>query len=281
MKRKQQTEPADESFEQTFIALMLLLLCFMVIMVSLAQLEGPRFRKAIGSVKGALSMLPETAGSSMFQEAGPGVLPSKGGVGVGDPSMRGRELEELKSDLEEMMGEGLEGMLRVEDTGSRLELTLGSLVLFNLGEEKVRAEADPILGEVGRFLEDWPGQVKVIGHTCNLPIRTSRYPSNWDLSIARAVSVVRFLSRHNIEGARLLAMGMGESRPLAENDTEEHRAMNRRVEILLEYGDEHLTGEPTETAWGVSRLQDAPSQHTADSENSRRVSGRKVGGGKG
>ncbi len=281
MKRKQQTEPADESFEQTFIALMLLLLCFMVIMVSLAQLEGPRFRKAIGSVKGALSMLPETAGSSMFQEAGPGVLPSKGGVGVGDPSMRGRELEELKSDLEEMMGEGLEGMLRVEDTGSRLELTLGSLVLFNLGEEKVRAEADPILGEVGRFLEDWPGQVKVIGHTCNLPIRTSRYPSNWDLSIARAVSVVRFLSRHNIEGARLLAMGMGESRPLAENDTEEHRAMNRRVEILLEYGDEHLTGEPTETAWGVSRLQDAPSQHPADSENSRRVSGRKVGGGKG
>jgi len=281
VKRKQQTEPADESFEQTFIALMLLLLCFMVIMVSLAQLEGPRFRKAIGSVKGALSMLPETAGSSMFQEAGPGVLPSKGGVGVGDPSMRGRELEELKSDLEEMMGEGLEGMLRVEDTGSRLELTLGSLVLFNLGEEKVRAEADPILGEVGRFLEDWPGQVKVIGHTCNLPIRTSRYPSNWDLSIARAVSVVRFLSRHNIEGARLLAMGMGESRPLAENDTEEHRAMNRRVEILLEYGDEHLTGEPTETAWGVSRLQDAPSQHTADSENSRRVSGRKVGGGKG
>jgi len=281
VKRKQQTEPADESFEQTFIALMLLLLCFMVIMVSLAQLEGPRFRKAIGSVKGALSMLPETAGSSMFQEAGPGVLPSKGGVGVGDPSMRGRELEELKSDLEEMMGEGLEGMLRVEDTGSRLELTLGSLVLFNLGEEKVRAEADPILGEVGRFLEDWPGQVKVIGHTCNLPIRTSRYPSNWDLSIARAVSVVRFLSRHNIEGARLLAMGMGESRPLAENDTEEHRAMNRRVEILLEYGDEHLTGEPTETAWGVSRLQDAPSQHPADSENSRRVSGRKVGGGKG
>ncbi len=251
MKKQVRKEPADESFEMTFIGLMLLLLCFMVIMVSLAQLEGPRFRKAIGSVKGALSMLSEASGTSMLADEGPGVLPHKGGVGSGDPAMRGESLEQLKSNLKEMAGENLDGMIHVEDTGSRLNLTLGSLVLFDRGDARFRAEADPILREVGNFLADWPGQVKVIGYTCDLPIRTARFPSNWDLSVARAVAVVRYLSDGYVEGRRLRAIGVGESRPLVSNDREDHRAMNRRVEILLEYGDEGLSGEETETAWEV------------------------------
>ncbi len=271
MKKRKQIEAADESFEQTFIALMLLLLCFMVIMVSLAQLEGPRFRRAIGSVKGALSMLTEASGTSMLQDQGPGVLPEKGGVGAGDPAIREHQLGRFKSDLEEMLGEDVEGMIRVDDTGTRLELTLGSLVLFDRGESDLKPEADPILEEVERFLSDWPGQVRVTGHTCDLPIRTARFPSNWDLSTARAVAVVRFFSDDSIEGNRLLAVGMGESRPLVANDTEEHRAMNRRVEILLDYGSEIVAGGEAETAWATSGSRN-PSyeQRAAHNDGGRR-----------
>jgi chemotaxis protein MotB len=238
VKKKNRIEPADESFEQTFIALMLLLLCFMVIMVSLAQLEGPRFRTAIGSVKGALSMLSEASGSSMIQDKGPGVLPEKGGVGAGDATVRGEQVEQLKHSLEAMSGEEPEGMIRVTDTGSGLELTLGSLVLFERGRADLKDEAGPILQEIGDFLSAWPGRIKVVGHTCDLPIHTSRFPSNWDLSIARAVAVVHRLVQAGVPGDRLVAIGMGESRPLFPNDVEEHRALNRRVEILLEYAEE-------------------------------------------
>ena len=73
-KPKMRKESADESQELTFISLMLLLFCFMVIMVSMAQIEGPRFRKAIGSVRGAFSLLTDARLSSMIDEGGPGVL---------------------------------------------------------------------------------------------------------------------------------------------------------------------------------------------------------------
>ena len=234
MKKKTGIEPADESFEQTFIALMLLLFCFMVIMVSLAQLEGPRFRQAIGSVRGAFSVFNRAGGESIIQTRGTGVLPSR---------TAGAELERDAASLETSLEEALEdgggmpdGMVRVEATESGVLVTLGSLVLFERGGADTRDEAGPVLDEVAGFLGVWPGGVDVIGHTCDLPIETSLYPSNWDLSIARAAEVVRGLEARGIDGHRLAAVGMGSSEPIVSNDSESHRALNRRVEILLDTG---------------------------------------------
>ncbi|MCK4546791.1 MAG: OmpA family protein [Candidatus Eisenbacteria sp.] len=229
MKKKQQKLPADESFETTYIALMLLLFCFMVILVSMAQMEGPRFRKAIGSVRGALSMLPEVSGTSMISSGGPGVLMAAGSAD------REKRAEELREALEEMLGDSPEGMVEVEVCESGFALTLGSLVLFERGDARLKPEAVPILGEIGEFLMDWPGAIRVVGHTCNLPIRTAVYPSNWDLSIVRAAEVIRYLEKSGLEGRRMVAVGMGSSGPVVPNDTEENRVFNRRVEILLEY----------------------------------------------
>jgi len=233
-KRKQRIKPADESFEQTFIALMLLLLCFMVIMVSLAQLEGPRFRRAIGSVRGALSMLPEAGGSGAVQTGGAGLLRHRGGVGASEEKTWWEHVEELETSLSERLTEDLEGMVQVEATDSGFHLTLGSLVLFDRGRAGLRLEAEPILDEVSRFLWDWGGEIHVIGHTCDLPVRTARFPSNWDLSVARAVAVARRLEAGGVGGERLVVIGMGDSRPVRPNDREDHRALNRRVEIVLE-----------------------------------------------
>jgi chemotaxis protein MotB len=246
MGKRKQVLPADETFEMTFIALMLLLFCFMVIMVSLAQLEGPRFRKAIGSVRGALSMLAEAGGTSMVGEGGPGVLPARGNRG-GIQEFQ-RMAERLESSIGDMLGEDTpEGMVQVEVTESGLILSLGSLALFRKGGADLTAEARPVLEAVADFLMEWPGMIEVTGHTCDLPIHTELFPSNWDLAIARAVAVVRYFRYQGIDGERLLAIGRAESQPVVANDTEEHRALNRRVEIGLEFEEECLWDEDTGT----------------------------------
>jgi chemotaxis protein MotB len=87
-------------------------------------------------------------------------------------------------------------------------------------------------------------QVRVLGHTDNVPIRTAQFPSNWELSATRAVMVVRILSElHGVPAEHLSATGFGDSRPVADNLTPEGRAKNRRVEIVVLERDFHEPGE--------------------------------------
>ncbi len=224
---------ADESFEMTFIALMLLLLCFMVIMVSLAQIDDPRFREAIGSVKGAFSLLKYARQSSMVGEEGSGVLPFRG-----DPAKAREEAAAVEKTIDEIVGEKLPGMVEVAVVDGGLELILGSLILFAPGETDFTREASPVLDEIASLINDWSAKAEVAGHTDDLPIHTSRFPSNWDLSVARAVEVVRYLESRGVPGERLKAVGYGSSRPIYPNDDEAHRILNRRVEIRLDLVDE-------------------------------------------
>lgn len=226
-KENPRKEPADESQEMTFISLMLLLFCFMVIMVSLAQVEGPRFRSAIGSVRGAFSLLRTASETSFVSEAGPGVLRhSRGDIR--------REAERLRMALESLLGEDAAGLVRIEETEPGFSLTLGSLVLFDPGSARLKADAEPVMEEVARFLGDWPGGIRVVGHTDDLPISTASYPSNWELSMARAVDIVRYFERAGLDGGRLVAEGRSSTKPIVPNDSPERRAMNRRVEINLD-----------------------------------------------
>jgi chemotaxis protein MotB len=90
------------------------------------------------------------------------------------------------------------------------------------------------LDKIAQALTNVPFSLRVEGHTDNVPIQTKRFPSNWELSIARAVNVVKYFAQvSNIDPQRLSAVGYGESRPVVENDTPSNRAKNRRVEILL------------------------------------------------
>lgn len=233
-KRKRVVIPADETFELVFIALMLLLLCFMVIMVSLAQLDDPRFREAIGSVKGAFSMLTTVRQESMIGSGGPGVLPNRGDK----PQSIEEGTEEFEEAMEEILGETAPEMVGVVITEEGLELTLGSVILFDPGGANFKGDAAPVLDEVALLITDWSAVTDVIGHTCNLPIHSELFPSNWDLSVARAVEVVRYLEAQGVPGYMLRGVGQGESRPIYANDSQEHRILNRRVEIKLNIDDE-------------------------------------------
>ena len=124
------------------------------------------------------------------------------------------------------------GLVKVDDHIDRSVVTILGDGLFKPGEATVSADDQWLLNRIANALRSVPGQVDVIGHTDNVPIRTLRFPSSWELSRARAESVARLLAA-GVGPGRIRADGRGEAEPVAANDTPQNRARNRRVEITL------------------------------------------------
>jgi chemotaxis protein MotB len=110
---------------------------------------------------------------------------------------------------------------------------VGDRVLFDLGRAELRPEAASLIAALGSRLAELGAAVRVEGHTDDLPIATARFPSNWELSAARAASVVRALIAAGMPAARLTATGFAETRPVDPDGTDAARAANRRVEIVV------------------------------------------------
>ena len=124
------------------------------------------------------------------------------------------------------------GLVKVDDHADRSVVTILGDGLFKPGEAAIGTDDQWLLGRIGDALKRVQGQVDVIGHSDNIPIRTLRFPSNWELSKARAESVARLLAAR-IGPARVRYDGRGDSEPVTPNDTPQGRAKNRRVEITL------------------------------------------------
>ncbi|MEK6642078.1 MAG: OmpA family protein, partial [Nitrospirota bacterium] len=122
-----------------------------------------------------------------------------------------------------------------ELTNGDIILTLPDTVLFRTGEAVLRPEARPFIQAISEVLIELDRRVRVEGHTDNVPISTVQFPSNWELSATRAVTVVRSLSElYGLPADHLTAVGHADSRPLADNLTPENRAKNRRVELVVQ-----------------------------------------------
>jgi chemotaxis protein MotB len=124
-------------------------------------------------------------------------------------------------------------LLRINQAGDRIEIEMKERMLFSSGAARLSPAALRALREVSRTLARIPSHLQIEGHTDNVPITTTAYPSNWELSAARAASVVHYLARSGIEPWRMAAVGLGEHRPIAENGDEKGRAANRRVTIVV------------------------------------------------
>jgi len=152
------------------------------------------------------------------------------------------EISELKgtydSFQEKMKDEIARGEINLEQTGGKLRVGLVDKVLFDPGEADISKRGEEVLARVAEALVGIPDkQIQVSGHTDRMPINSKlvdRYPTNWELSVARATHVVRFLAeKANVPPQRLVASGYGEFHPIASNKTPAGRAKNRRIEILL------------------------------------------------
>ena len=126
------------------------------------------------------------------------------------------------------------GKLQVEIRENRMIVRLGDKILFDPGKTELKPEGKEALAQVTTVLKDIPGRnYQVAGHTDNIPIKSKRFRSNWDLSTERAVEVVNFMIGSGLDAKRLSAAGYADQSPVAPNDTPENKAKNRRIEITL------------------------------------------------
>jgi chemotaxis protein MotB len=160
-------------------------------------------------------------------------------------------MQNLARTLNETMDKFVKGgQMNVSQTGRGVELEINASALFNQGEADIQTEAKKTLADAATVLAGNEYAIEVEGHTDNVPISTARFPSNWELSSARASSVVRLFIDQGIAAKRLKAVGSADNHPVLPNDTADGRSRNRRVTITV------LTPEPeTEPA-----VQPSPEQ---------------------
>src|SRR5438105_12229035 len=126
------------------------------------------------------------------------------------------------------------GQLQVRQFKDMLTVEVAEQLFFDSGRATLKEQGKAVLSKVGDALKGYEDKViRVVGHTDNVPISTAQFPSNWELSAARATTVVRFLQSVGVAPERLTASGRGEYSPVASNDDAEGRRKNRRIEITL------------------------------------------------
>jgi chemotaxis protein MotB len=147
------------------------------------------------------------------------------------------------------------GAVDVETAGQKIIIRVREKASFGSGRAELKGGFRLILARVSRILKDSEGKIIVAGHTDNVPIYTERFRSNWELSAARAVSVAHeMMLTTNIPSNRFLVQGFADTEPVAKNDNAANRARNRRVEIILEQGDDKLSDKQI----SASKTQAAP-----------------------
>lgn len=213
----------------TFSDLVTLILVFFILLFSMSQIDLMKFQAISDSFRDKQvldfqpSIIPAENQGEMEENT------EKEGSGQFD------SLDELQMEIQSFLDvNGLEEVIVANRTERGVVLVLQEQVLFESGDASLIESSYPFLDKVGTLLANMPNLVKVEGHTDDRPITTYRYPSNWELSAARASTVIRYLTEgHNLESHRFMAIGYGETRPIVPNSGPENWEKNRRVEIII------------------------------------------------
>lgn len=236
----------------TYADMITLLMALFMVLFSISSVNVSKFETLKHVLQNAFSPKVLEGGGSILPEGGsaastdpqpplealvPLAAPAgeSGAEGAGEQAEE-EDFEHLKRVLDAYAREhgfsrSIETMIRRRGLVIRL---LTDRVLFDSGSAELRPEAAPLLVQISRLVSlNSSHPIAVEGHTDTVPIATGRFPSNWELSGARASSVVRFMVGHGVSPSRLEATGHAGLRPIADNDTAEGRSRNRRVEIVL------------------------------------------------
>ena len=204
-----------------------LLFAFFVVMYSAAQLDKRR--------AGQLATAIQTA----FLQKG-SLPPSPSDVGGGkpnssdDPLGPSEDQTALKYQIEQTLAAEIStGGAGVRDSSEGLVISLREVGFFDTGSDEIKATSANALAQLAKILRQNGSDIRIEGHTDNVPIHNARFSSNWDLSTARATATVRLFIRDGISPDRMAASGYAQYHPVASNDTAQGRAMNRRVDIVI------------------------------------------------
>lgn len=174
------------------------------------------------------------------------------------------EAAKAQKSLESEMRSALESKdITISQLQGKLTVNILDRILFDSGEAVLKPEGEAVLMQIAQILAQYPKrQIQVIGHTDNVPIRSTRwgrYASNWELSTARATAAVRFLcEKAGVDPHQLGALGYGEFHPIAENSTPEGRARNRRIALVVLPEEFSLVDLPTEISQEGTGTHAAP-----------------------
>lgn len=228
-RKNEQASGGAPAWMTTYGDLITQILIFFVLLFSFSNVDRDKFTAAMLSLQGSLGIID---GGMTLQE---GDLMEQGEIGEIMISVQEqREFELLHERVEEIISEDdLNGIqVNLDERGLVIRFVEG--VLFDSGKADIKNEARAILDKIAPLLIDTHRHIRIEGHTDNLPINTREFPSNWELSTARAVNVVKyFIEKHNFSPYILSAAGYGEYRPIAPNDSDKNRALNRRVDIII------------------------------------------------
>ena len=235
---KPHEEEAGEAWLLPYSDLMTLLLALFISLFAMSQTDQTKVNQMAQAFTAAFNM----GGPSFFTGAGPAVsqkaqMPTTGeDNGNAAYIQENEQLEEIKRELDEYISQNnLDDELSTQLVEEGLMIRIREKALFASGSADLQNDSQKIGPAVATLLATIPQRVVISGHTDNVPISNARFPSNWELSSTRALTFMKFLLSVNPElnPARFSALGYSEYRPIGDNDTEEGRTQNRRVEILI------------------------------------------------
>ncbi len=248
MARKKATEEHEnlERWLVSYADFITLLFAFFVVMYAISSVNEGKYRVMSDSL---INAFKEPQSSEKLIEMGtkhPEVLTGTGkpiGKSVPQPRQTPDSPERVKAAesmkkvaknvLQAMQPLIQNGQVRVTQSPRGITVEINASVLFKSGEAVLQPQSTEALAAVARVLAAGVNPIQVEGHTDNIPINSPNYPSNWELSSARAGSVVRLFAENGVPAARMVAIGYADNRPVDTNATQDGRSRNRRVNVLI------------------------------------------------
>ena len=228
----------------TFADMCTLLLTFFVLLLTFANMDVVKFKEMLGSVRDAFGVQVQSPGE--YQPTKPKEAPSKTApqpMSPRQPAMpaftqfdprEAAEADRMANQVRKMAEEsGLGGSLNISSGPQGVRLRVKGQLLFQPGQAALMHQANQLLDSLVKVMNKFDFYLTVEGHTDDQPISTAHFPSNWELSAARAAAVLRALVNRGVPRQRIAAVGYADNYPLASNSTEQGRNKNRRVEFVF------------------------------------------------
>lgn len=242
LKKKHEEHENLERWLVSYADFITLLFAFFVVMYALSSLNTSKYKALAESLKASFNYeptqqnYPKPKSTSMGQSTVQ-IAPRKPEITSADEQQRQQARATMKAiatSVQEALDKLVkEGKVQVTETARGISIEINASVLFDTAKADLHKESIDALSAVAKVLAQDDHQIQVEGHTDNLAINSLVFPSNWELSGARAGSVIRLFEANGVSGARMVAIGYADQRPVAQNDTEAGRTQNRRVNIMV------------------------------------------------
>lgn len=249
-RRKRQEEQSNhDRWLVSYADFITLLFAFFVVMYSISSINEGKYRVLSDTLTNAFVTPAQSLEPVQVGEQVHSLIPQPGDYATPEPVTE-EPAERLPDESDELALDRIQAnlnlalepfvdqeLVKVTRTDRGIEVEMKSEMLFRSGSASLSRSAFTVLKDVAALVRSVPNKINVEGHTDNVPINTITFPSNWELSAARAASVVHVLAKLGVEPPRMAATGYGEHQPIEENDSEGGRQSNRRVALVIMAGE--------------------------------------------